>query len=497
MNHDFSKPQKQSALGIIVLFGDTLQKAVRALVLPSIFILIKLRGTDIVYILLGLFIVLLALAIFAYLRYQNFSFFLDDAKQEFVINEGVLNKTNLTIQLNKIQNVNIKQSFIQQLIGIYSLEIDTAGSEKKEASIKAIDHTAATLLKQKLLSREYSAETEQEILQNDAPPFLKLSNATLLKVGITSNYGASILLLTGFVFAIFQMLNDYNKAYEDDADKINLAFEKGMGLFSLCVFVAVILIVIVITNIVRTFVRYFNFEIIRQKNALAISSGLFTKNNTLLKPNKVQLSAYSQNYFQKKLDMINMKIKQASHDSHQEKDHKQSHLEIPGCNAQEREEILKMIYDRMPAQGLEYVPNYRFLFLEVMIYIVGPVVVFLTLSLFAIPVLKTYLVLTIPYVIIVFTLLYFEFRHHRLFVDQDFIIKKRGIWDVEYEIIEPHKIQAITTKQYFWHKKAGIGHLILHTAAGKLYFSYGNYADILEMVNYWMYKVESSGKDWM
>ncbi|TCD00421.1 PH domain-containing protein [Pedobacter psychroterrae] len=497
MNHDFSRPQKQSALGIIILFGDTLQKAVRALVLPSIFILIKLRGTDIVYILLGLFVVLLVLAIFAYLRYQNFSFFLDDAKQEFVINEGVLNKTNLTIQLNKIQNVNIKQSFIQQLIGIYSLEIDTAGSEKKEASIKAIDHAAATLLKQKLLSREYNAKTEQEISQNDAPPFLKLSNATLLKVGITSNYGASILLLTGFVFAIFQMLNDYNKAYEDDADKINFAFEKGMGLFSLCVFVAVILIVIVITNIVRTFVRYFNFEIIRQKNALAISSGLFTKNNTLLKPNKVQLSAYSQNYFQKKFDMINMKIKQASQDSHQEKEHKKSHLEIPGCNAEERGEILKMIYDRVPTQGMEYVPNYRFLFLQVMVYIVGPVAIFLTLSLFAIPLLKAYLVLIIPYVIVVFTLLYFEFRHHRLFVDQDFIIKKRGVWDVEYEIIEPHKIQAITAKQYFWHKKAGIGHLVLHTAAGKLYFSYGNYADILEMVNYWMYKVESSGKDWI
>ncbi|RZM22191.1 MAG: PH domain-containing protein, partial [Pedobacter sp.] len=67
----------------------------------------------------------------------------------------------------------------------------------------------------------------------------------------------------------------------------------------------------------------------------------------------------------------------------------------------------------------------------------------------------------------------------------------------EYEIIEPHKIQAVTAKQYFWHKKAGIGHLVLHTAGGKLYFSYGNYADILQMVNFWMYKVESSGKDWM
>jgi putative membrane protein len=497
MNHDFSKPQKQSPLGIIILFGNTFQKSIRALIVPSVFILIKLKGTDILYILLGLSIILLTLAISAYLRYQNFTFFLDDEKQEFVINEGVLNKTTLTIQLSKIQNVNIKQSFIQQIIKVYSLEIDTAGSEKKEASIKAIDHKAATLLKQKLLNRTYKAGIDQEILQNDAVPFSKLSNATLLKVGITSNYGASILLLTGFLFALFQMLNDYNKAYEDDAEKISLKLEQGLSLFSLCVLVSGILIVIVATNIIRTFVRYFNFEIIRQKNALAIASGLFTKNNTLLKPGKVQLSAYSQNYFQRKFDIVNMKIKQASQNNDYEKEHKKFNLEIPGCDAQERDEILKMIYDRIPATGTEYMPDYRFILLQVITYIITPVAIFTVLSVFAVPLLKAYLVLIIPYVITVFILLYFEYKHHRLFADGNFIIKKRGIWDVEYEIIEPHKIQAITAKQFFWHKKANVGHLILHTAAGKIYFSYGNYTDILKMINYWIYQVETSKKDWM
>lgn len=497
MNDDFSIPQKQSALGIIILFGDTLQKAIRALVVPSIFIIIKLRGTDILCILLGLLIVLLALAIFSYWQYQNFTFFLDDEKQEFVINEGVLNKTNLTIQLNKIQNVNIKQSFIQQIIGVYSLEIDTAGSEKKEASIKAIDHEVATLLKQKLLSREQMTVNQEEVFKNDTTPFLKLSNATLLKVGITSNYGASILLLTGFLFALFQMVNDYNKAYEDEADKINMTLERGFGLFSLCVIIAIILIVIVVTNIIRTLVKYFNFEIIRQKNSLAISSGLFTKNNTLLKPNKVQLSSYSQNYFQKKFDMINIKIKQASQDSQQEKDHKKSHLEIPGCNTSERDEILKMIYSRIPTRGTELIPNYRFLFLPIMIYLLVPVVIFIIISLLAFPSLKAYLILIIPYVIVVFTLLYFEYKHHRLYADKDFIIKKRGVWDVEYEIFEPHKIQAITTSQYFWHKKLDIGQLVLHTAGGKIYFSYGNYSELLKLVNYWTYKTEHSNKSWM
>jgi putative membrane protein len=33
----------------------------------------------------------------------------------------------------------------------------------------------------------------------------------------------------------------------------------------------------------------------------------------------------------------------------------------------------------------------------------------------------------------------------------------KGAWDVDNEIIEPGKIQAITTSQLFWHKSVDIG----------------------------------------
>ncbi|RZL05268.1 MAG: PH domain-containing protein, partial [Pedobacter sp.] len=206
---------------------------------------------------------------------------------------------------------------------------------------------------------------------------------------------------------------------------------------------------------------------------------------------------YSQNFFQKKFDMINMKIKQASYDTGHETEQKKSDIEIPGCDKSERNEILKMIYDRIPTKGTEYTPNYRYLLLEVMMYIVAPVIVFAGLSIFVFPMLKAYIALTVLYALVVFILLYFGFKHHRLYIDQEFIIKKRGAWDVTYEIIEPHKIQAITTKQYFWHRKADIGHLILHTAGGRIYFHYGNYTELHKMVNYWTYVTESSSKSWM
>jgi putative membrane protein len=504
IKQDFTEPRKQSASGIIVMFVNSLQKVVRAIALPILFIIIKSKdsGNLALIIITGLVLLTVVLAAFAYIRYQKFSFFLDEEKQEFVINEGVFNKSTLTIQLNKIQQVNINQSLLQQMIGVFSLDIDTAGSEKKEASIKAIDHATATLLKQRLLSKDAAAEhtisdgSGKADSTPDPSPLLKLSSSTLFKVGITSNYGASLLLITGFLFGLIQLFRDYTSAFEIQRSQIDQVLNRGFNFFSVCFLIALALIIILGTNIIRTFIKYFNFQILRQKRALAVSSGLFTRNNILLKPNKVQLSAYSQNYFQKKFNLLNMKIKQAAYDTADKEESKKTAIEIPGCNQAERDEVLKMIYQQLPSKGISLLPNYRFIFLQVMIWIIIPFLISLWVGLSFYPPLRQYFILAVPYAITVGIMLYFEFKRHRIYVNQNFIIKRSGIWDVEHEIIEPHKIQAITAKQYFWHKKADVGHLILHTAAGVIHFKYGNYTQINRMVNFWTYQVESGKKDW-
>ncbi|WP_316810812.1 PH domain-containing protein [Pedobacter heparinus] len=501
---DFSIPQKQSASGIIVLFVNNLQKTIRAIFIPILLIIIRSKDSGYLagIIITGSILLLLVLAIVTYIRYQKFTFFLDEEKQEFVINDGVFNKSTLSIQLSKIQQVNINQSLLQQVVGVYSLEIDTAGTEKKEANIKAIDQVTAIALKQKLLNAASTHEGIPQEFESSGgtdlvtAPFLNLSVSTLLKVGITTNYGASFVLLGGFVLGLIQLFKDYTSAFKIENSRIDQVLSSGFSFFSIGVLILLALLLVLATNVIRTLIKYFNFQIVRQKNALAISSGLFTRKNVLLRPNKVQLSAYSQNFFQKRFNLLNIKIKQATYETADKEENKKTAIEIPGCDANERDEILRMIYHQLPLAGISLLPNYRFIFLQIMLWIVIPALVFLSLSLVFYPSLRQYLTLIIPYIIVVSTMLYFEFKRHRLYVNEDFIIKRSGIWDVEHEIIEPHKIQAITAKQYFWHKKADVGHLILHTAAGLIHFKYGNYTKINRMVNFWTYKIESTKKDW-
>jgi putative membrane protein len=498
-NPDFSEPCKQSLAGIVIMFLDTLLEFVKALIIPLALFLLKAKSLQGSYVFLALLAIFVSIAVFAYLRYLNFTFFLDADKKEFIINEGVFHKSNLTIQLNKIQQVNINQSLLQQMIGVYSLDIDTAGSEKKEAKIKAIDHETAIILKQRLLSlHPVSAQTETEATaQLDQKPLFRLSNLTILKVGITSNYGASVGLLIGFLFGLFQLFRDFSSFMDIEEERYLNAFQIGSTIVTAGVLLAVAIVTILCINIVRTFLRYFDFNIVKQSLSLTINSGLLTKKNTLITPNKVQIAVYSQNYFQKKLDLINIKIKQASFGSSDKVEHKKSDIEIPGSNELEKNEILKLLFNDVPVQGEELIPNFRFLFLQVMIWIVFPLVLFWSVgSIFINP--YDYLFNTIlPYVLLLSVLLTFEYRHHRLYVHQNFIIKKSGIWDIEHQIIEPYKIQAITANQYFWHKKINIGHLTIHTAAGIIHFKYGKYDQIQRLANNWIYGVETSKKYWM
>lgn len=499
MQVDFRKPQRQSVKGIAIMFADTFQGILRAMWAPLLLIIYKFDWSKMLYFGIGLVVLLLIIGVIAYLKYTHFTFFLDEQKQEFVIQKGIITKNKITIQLNKIQQVNINQSLVQKLVGVYSLDIDTAGSNKKEVSIRAIDHAIAQHLKEKLLETEkviVDAETvNQEPVTNQ--PFLKISLPTLLKVGLTSNYGRSIALIIGFMGSLYGGFHDVVNSFEVDEDQVNGFVEEGMSYFSLSFFIFSILALVLLINLVRTVVKYFDYQMTLQKNALAITFGLFAKKNTLLKPAKVQITTYTQNYFQKKLNLFDLNLKQASATDEADAEGKKNDIEVPGCNQTERDAILHKILEQLPTFEQIIQPNYRYLIKGVLLGVVFPVTVVLLLGVFVFEQMQLYFPFLLVYVLFVALLLFFKFKNYRLLLSRDFIIIKSKAWDVEHQIVEPFKIQGVTTQQYFWHKKSDLVHLTIHTAAGDMHFNFANYSLLKPWINYWLYEVERVERSWM
>ena len=504
MGADFSQPQRQSSIGILVMFFYTLQQYARALWPMIVIWIFKFDEVNKLYLILGTIVVFISIGVVSYLKYLNFTFFLDTENQEFIITDGVFNKTKIAIQLRKIQQVNINQSFIQKLIGVYELNVDTAGSTKKEGAIKAISHELALELKSRLLENEEEqhaigneetslVETEQKLFEA-TEPFMKISFLSLLKVGITSNYGRSIALLVIFFCTIYENFQNFGDESNIYKERIGSYIDKNLVMQTILISILLLFGIVIIINVTRIVFRYFDYSIAKQKGSLLLSFGLLNSKNTIIKPEKVQITTTKRNYFQKKMGILELKIRQATSG---EKEESKSVIEIPGCNETERDLILRLLFQKIPEKGLMLQPNYRKLIFSIFLSIGLPLLGFLTIGYWVEPLLFDYNYVVPVYVVIIGLIQYFKFKNNRLFIHKNFIIKQSGAWDISNDIIEPSKIQAITTSQLFWHKKLDIGSIILHTAGGDVAFQLGNYSMLKQKVNLWLYEIETSNSNWM
>lgn len=496
---NFSQPQRQSLVGIVVLFANTVQKTVRAFWPLVIVWLVRIETMNKLVLFGGTVFVLLLLALFSYLQYHYFTFHIDEETEEFVIQKGVFNKTRITIQLHKIQQVNINQSLIQKLVNVHKLEIDTAGSDKKEATINAISHELALALKERLmaLSKTSNETTIDEISETEENQgFITIDFVSLLKIGITSNYVRSFALILLFFSTIIENLQKFAGDEVLDENQVTHYLDALPIITFIVLVFSIFFTLILVVNLVRTVIKYFNFTIQKSKKSISLHYGLLATKNILLNPNKVQKVTISQNFFQKKLNVTSIKIFQAS-SSEQELKAKDQ-IEIPGCSANERNKILTLLYQNLPEKGKKYKPNWRKLAVNSFFFLLFPIAITFFLNWnFQWMEWNEWMIYSLIFIVFAGTLVWFSFKNYRLFVSKDFIIKQNGAWDVDTSIIEPYKIQAIETHQFFWQKVTNIGSVSLSTAGGSISFTTANFDEIKQLVNYWLYQVEISEKNWM
>jgi putative membrane protein len=158
---------------------------------------------------------------------------------------------------------------------------------------------------------------------------------------------------------------------------------------------------------------------------------------------------------------------------------------------------LQLIFKRIPEKGITLKPNFRKLVFAVLLTIVLPLLAYFRVRTLLPNFDYHYDFIAVIYVLFVGLLQYFKFRNSRLFIEDDFIVLQSGAWDISNKIIEPNRIQAITTSQLFWHKKINIGSLTLHTAGGNIAFQLGDFEKIKQYVNLWLYRLEKSDSNWM
>ncbi|WP_458626844.1 PH domain-containing protein [Winogradskyella sp. PC D3.3] len=494
---DFSQPIRQSSKGIIIIFAfNTFNFFKKFFVLFVAFGVSLMRQKTFVGItptmmLLGVMVVLIMMLVIAILKYLNFKFYL--SKDDFHLATGIINKDNTIIPKSKIQNVYIKQNFLQQIINVVSVKIETAGDKKSEIEISALDKPTALLLKKKLFTKA-SIENAPIEQQEDDEVFFKVTTKRLLLEGLSQNHFKSFLLIFSFTFGLYSEFKDFLEALElekyiDDFVKLD-----QNTILNLIITNAIIVIVVVLISflfsVVKTFIINFNLEVVEHQKTIEINKGLFNKVSLSLTPSRIQNLVITTNRIKQYFGLHTLSVKQAMVNVKQQKN-----FNIVALEKEQLHYLVNKLLGNYSAEGGERAkprPYFiRISILEMLLF--GVMINAVSCAVFGIQ------MLWINAVFIPFAALYVYFAYKKAYyrISENFITIGSGVIDTTTNILEIHKIQSIKIKQTIFQQPRAIASLVISTASKSVTIPYISKSEALSIYNFLLYKVESQDRDWM
>lgn len=498
-SYDFSAFSKQSVKGILVIYINQIYKTLKISWI-LVFLVLKdfskvQKVVSVNYIYLGLVSLLIFLLIRAYLIYKNFQFKIDN--EHFILKKGILKKTNTSIPFHRIQNINFKQQIVQQVIGVFEVSIETAGSSKTEISIKALSLEKAKALKE-LISITKN-QVNEFVKKENAKPLLKIGVKELFKVSLTENHLQNLFLFLALVFGLFSQLQQVFDSL-GKTEKLDGFIEENTNALSASIFivlVAAILLIItaLLSSFVRVFLIHFNLTAYLKKDAFEINQGLFTKKSIVLKKQKIQNITVSTNPLKRLIGINFITFKQAVSGKLQNKKKKKL-IRIVGCKIEQVATIKDSMFVSLEEEKntKKFPDNYYkrrlmiFTFIFLMIVYVAFFIVFPYYEiLFSI-------VITVPFAIF---FIHKKVKKRFYKISTEMLLVGRGLLETHITYLEIFKVQHIQMRQTIFQKRANVADLILQTASGKIKMPCLSVDDAVCIYNHTLYKVETNQSEWM
>ena len=493
--YDFSKPQRQSGIGLILIFTTVLYHLVRNLWVIIVYFLVReVSQRTLLLATLGVIVVLFLSLLYSIAAFFKFKFHIDQENREFVLQKGVFSSDVINVPFSKIQQVNFKRNLLQRVIGVYSIVIETAGSQQKEVEIKALSQDKANELSEQLMSLKHSEEVEEtsedEIPEtnNRTPKWhFKVGVPTLLKLGLTSNYLRGVAIIITFYFTLREQF------MLEDTLPIEIPNQSFVGTGSL-VFILILLLIGMFITIAETVIKYYDLNLKRYSDALQVEMGLRTNTRVSLKENRVQLFEVVTNPLQQWLDLYQLKLSLAS----SENDLKKSQIKIPGLPPNIISEVKDFFFKTEVTEKTFLVPHKIYLLRKISRGMI-PAVIGLLAAYFYQEMLSFALIggILSLYVVLLTVYNFFYYRRLKLSVSDEFLVKYSGIWNRRQQYIEMYRLQSISIQQPIWYKRRGLVNLTFHSAAGDIRFPVLRISEVQPLINYLLYKIESTSKEWM
>lgn len=491
-NNDWSLPQRQARAGLLIIAWKAIITIIKSL-WPALVVLLFRQGKKDSDFLITLLIVIPVLILARSLvDFFYFRFYIQ--QDELIVKKGLISKKTITIPLARIQAVHIEQGLLHQALDVAKVRIDTAGSEKTEATIDALPVGKAEQLKSFLLREQESLTGESMVASQPVEvPVIRLSVSDILKLGISANHIQAFFIVLAFAFSAINNLEEVFgdrviRTVKDSSSAI------AASLVSLALVVAFILCISVVVSMVRIVLNYFDFTLSETTQGFKLRTGLINTRQNLVPFSKIQFISWEANWIRRKIGLYNLEFHLVTGDENEAS--KKRKVKVPVTQAATIGKLLLHYHTRLDQSAHStHVIHTVYPFRRTLLVAIIPVAVLLLAAwLTWWKVWMLLLLLWIPYV---FINAWFFRRNFRLLIAPDALEVKTGIWGREVKIIKWYKIQQIGLQQSIYQRQHALATMHLHTAGGAVDIPYIPLELANRIRNYALYEVERSAKPWM
>ncbi|HRP02598.1 MAG TPA: PH domain-containing protein [Candidatus Kapabacteria bacterium] len=386
---------------------------------------------------------------------------------EIYVDSGVIAKQKRVIPITKVQNVNLSQNFIQKLLGLMRVQIETAGDSGTECVLEYVSIKDANAISS-IIKHYQTKSANTELLPDtkiyDVPDSTK-DDSVLFQMSINDNlkYGALRFRPLFIVFGawLYSASQQFSSISNQMSDYMDMGAEQivTMDILSLSLLVSVSILMILISSwimdIIWTTNINYNFTLKYELNKLNIKSGFLSKSNITIPFKKVQQISIITNILKERFGYYGLRLYTAGFGLQV----KGNNLAVPNSKLDKVYEVLDKIKKYRIPEEFEQISrkSIRRASLRYSISLLTCVAV-----LYFYNSKISFLLILLPFL---YYFAYLDWRNRGYYFENNTLYIKYGVFSKRINIVSVNKIQLLKISETFFQRRLGLATLILDTAA--------------------------------
>ncbi|WNC72316.1 PH domain-containing protein [Thalassotalea psychrophila] len=434
--------------------------------------------------------------------------------QQIEIRSGVFSKKYVNLPFSRIQNVELTEPLYYRPFGYTCMQLDTAGSVKQEAKVVALKKTFAQQLKHEILaahliqSEQAESPSPESAVDNEAPvpnegdeTILDRRNLDDLVIhGLTNN--RVWIFLGGMAPFIDQISSTIGEWLMMFGFNVNQYFEfegrSGWQIAStvLSTFL-IIMLIISIFSVLGSIIAFHDFKLSKIGDRYIRRSGLFTKTEVTMRLSRLQMIVRQQDWLDVILRRINLKFEQSNANfNNPQAGQLTNKIIVPSVTNKECQHLMLDAYPNNQLNEIKFKRVHPRLLVRNIFLFLLPISSFVTWvfieneNIEGLP----YLAIGVAFIGFLMVMRYLRWGYAK---DDNFIYVRQGVLGVDYYTFPIYKIQQATFKQSWFLKRKQLCSIEFVLAAGAVHVPYLPQEGGLELIDFSLYEVEQSKRNWM